>query len=219
MARLVVVEGADQVGKETQSKLLEKALGGRGLRCTRVEVPTKACPRTHRLIYRMLRNGWAKRFTHTFQFVQFLNKLFFQLFHLPALLRANEVVILDRWSLSAIIHGGATGVNATFNRLLCGLLRRPDVTVVFHGSSFRRSTTTDDAYERDSELQARVKQDYYDWAWARPSDHALVTNLGKSVDEVHRDVIRELEVRRIIPGPCPVCHAPPTEPCDPRVHR
>lgn len=197
MAKLVTVEGIDKCGKETQSKLMLQSYLCSGYRTSRVEVPVKDCNKTYRLIYWMLNNGLAKRWPNTFQFIQFMNKLLFQLLFLPKLLNDNDIVILDRWSLSAVIYGDATGVNHNFNMMLFNWLKKPDITVIFHGTSFRRSTTTDDSYEKDTELQKRVAQAYHNWGVKHPRETVLISNSGKSVEEVHKDVILDLVMRNV----------------------
>jgi thymidylate kinase len=196
MAKIVVFEGPDKVGKETQSKLLQQALNASGYRALRVEVPSKLCPRTHRLIYKMLHNGSAKRWPNVFQFVQFLNKWLFQINVLPTLTKYADVVIFDRWSLSAVIYGGATGVNKTLNTFLYNRLRKADVTLVFHGKSYRRNTV-DDVYEKDNDLQARVRQDYYAWAMAHDGDHILVKN-DRKIDDIHKSIMIDLCVQGVL---------------------
>jgi len=195
--KIVVCEGADKTGKETQSKLLQQALTAHGYRAIRVEVPSKACPRTHKLIYKMLHNGWAKRVPNVFQFVQFLNKWLFQVNVLPGLLKNTDVVIFDRWSLSAVVYGGATGVNESLNMWLYRRLKKADVTLVFHGRSFRRSSTVDDSYEKDDALQARVKDAYIEWAVAHADDHILVKN-DRSVSDIHSSIMLDLAASDIL---------------------
>ncbi len=195
MAKIVVFEGPDKVGKETQSKLLLEALQAADYKAVRVEVPTKLCPRTYELIYKMLKDGSAKRWTNTFQFVQFLNKWMFQRRVLPALLRTNDVVIFDRWSLSAIIYGNATGVNPSFNRFLYNRLKKADVTLVFHGKSYRRAKA-DDSYEKDNELQEKVAIAYHTWGVKNHKDHLLVNN-ERDVKDIHRGIIIDLCMRGV----------------------
>lgn len=198
MAKLIVIEGADKVGKETQSKLLQSVLHDSAFPydspATLVEVPTKGL--THRLIYWMLRNGSAKRFPHLFQLTQTLNKLAFQLFNLPKLMKDNHYVVLDRWGLSAIVYGDATGVNKWFNRVLFSLLKKPDVTLIMHGQSFRRSSTVDDSYEKDNELQARVKEHYHDIGTCWPG-YVLIDN-GGTREEVHMRIMDVLKNGEIV---------------------
>lgn len=182
--KVICVEGPDKSGKQTQTNMLYDTLAERN-GVTLVEVPVKGL--THKAIYWMLRNGTAKRFPNFFQFVQFLNKLAFQLTVLPTLKAMSDYVILDRWSLSAIVYGDATGVNKRFNRFLWGLLAKPDITLIMHGPSFNREGQSD-SYEKDSKLQAAVRQGYYDWSQEHPDDHELVNNQGSRL-EVHATIM------------------------------
>lgn len=190
LAKLVAIEGPDKMGKQTQSHMLTHSLRRYGDRVKLVEVPFND-RLTHKLIYFMLRNGQAKKYPNLFQFVQFLNKFIFQWTVLLWLRLTCAAVVLDRWSLSAIVYGDATGVNPTFNRLLYHLLAKPSVTVVLHGPSYKRKTV-DDVYEKDSALQVAVRKGYYDWVQDHPSDHDLIDNQG-TVEEVHERIMSAVE--------------------------
>lgn len=198
MGKLIVIEGADAVGKETQSKLLVNRLRPKGFRAgdfaALVEVPTQGI--THGIIYWALKNGIAKRFPNVFQFVQFMNKFLFQRFELPKLMKSYDYVILDRWSLSSIVYGDATGVNRWFNMHMHSLLVRPDITIVIHGTSFLRNKAND-TYETDSKLQRDVKAGYVDWANNHPEDHMLISNDG-TVEQVHDAIMLTLADEKII---------------------
>lgn len=211
MGKVLVFEGPDASGKGVQTQLAVEAMRRDGARVARIKAPCEQCSRTYRLIYWMLRKGWAGRLPHTFQLVQFINKLVFQLVFLPRLLRDNDVVVSDRWSLSAIVYGDATGVNRTFNRLLMKLVRPADRTIVFTGRTFKRTDAESDTYDKDAELQARVSAGYLAWAQAHPQDHFIIDN-GASIDEVHRTVMD------VISPPCSVCKARFDEHCDAGLH-
>jgi thymidylate kinase len=185
--QLLVVEGHDAAGKATQSKLLARNLQLHGINAVRVEVPCLNRRWSYRLIYWMLRNGWAKRLPNVFQLVQFANKLAFQLWELPKLARDHEVVVLDRWNLSSVVYGLATGTNRWFVMFLYGLLRSADRTLVLSGRSFPRAGA--DTYEADSDLQVRVKQGYLAWAEAHPEDCIVVRN-DRTVADVQQDMLR-----------------------------
>ena len=189
-AKLVAIEGPDKVGKQTQSQMLAHVLGRYGDRTALVEVPFNDRV-TYRLIYWMLKHGQAKRYPNLFQFVQFLNKFVFSWTYLLWLRLTCAYVVLDRWSLSAIVYGDATGVNPTFNRILYWLLTKPTLTVVLHGSSFKRKEA-DDVYEKDTDLQKAVRKGYYDWAQEHPFDHELIDNQGTK-DEVHERIMDAVE--------------------------
>lgn len=191
-SKLIVFEGPDRVGKETQSQLLVTSLTKVGARTVRVEPSKESLSCGCKLIYSMLESGAVKRYPNTFQFIQFLNRVYFQVFKLPDLMSNYDVVILDRWNLSSIAYGDATGVNPMFNRVLYWLLKKPDVTVVLCGSSFK-CKETNDVYEKDIDLQRAVRRSYYSWVQEHPLNHELIDNQGTK-DEVHERILDAIEV-------------------------
>jgi thymidylate kinase len=214
MAKIVVFEGPDKVGKETQSKLLAKALLDAGLRVTRVE-PTKEFAIGKKLIYSMLDSGAAKRHPNAFQLVQFMNRMYFQYVKLPELMIRNDVVLCDRWALSGFIYGHCEGINSRLNGWMYERAHKPDLTLVFSGTSYRRSTG-DDSYEKDTDLQARVKK-MYSRAGIEREGHVLVNNVG-TVEEIHDDIIEILDEEGLLPSECRTCSADWNESCDAGLH-
>jgi thymidylate kinase len=188
MAKLIVIEGPDKVGKETQSKLLTAYLKHNGHRATLVEVPFND-NFTHKAIYWMLRKGIAKSMPNLFQWTQYINKRIFQTYQLPELEADNDFVVLDRWALSAIVYGCAGGANPQWTRELCSRLRKPDLTIVLHGRS--HIDRKDDVYEKDDTLQARVRVLYADHGKHDP-DTVLVSCEGTRVN-VHERVIEQVK--------------------------
>lgn len=217
MGKVIVFEGPDKVGKETQSKLLQANLKREGFNCIRVEPSKEAHPRMKKLIYSMLDSGAAKRWPNLFQFVQFLNKIYFQTFKLPKLLEVYDLVILDRWALSGYVYGGAEGINPILNKWMYNRVRKADLTLVLSGTSYKRSSTTDDSYEKDTDLQAKVKIAYRQVAnWP---GHVLVDN-HDSIDDVQDSILALLENLNIVPSSrCPVCKAGFDEDCEEAYHR
>lgn len=161
-ATFIAIEGPDKVGKQTQSTLLTMNLRADGWKVKLVEVPISDSL-THPVIYWMLRQGHAKGYPRLFQFVQFLNKFLWQLFVVPYLSWKYDFVVLDRWSASAVVYGRATGISEGFLRWTYNRLFRPDRTIVLMGPSHSRKKA-DDSYERDTELQQRVRLEYGIWS-------------------------------------------------------
>lgn len=194
---LIAIEGPDRFGKETQTKLLEQNIT-RGQVTAQfvkhVEVPVKG-RLSYRLIYWMLRNGSAKRYPNMFQLVQFMNKLAFQTFVLPKYTEFYDIVILDRWSLSGLVYGEATDVNATMNRFLHRMLVKPDITLVMCGKPFHRAGTKD-AYETDDVLQSRVARLYMDYG--RTLDRHVLVHNGGGKDDVHERIMCILKHEGIV---------------------
>lgn len=158
-AKTIVVEGPDKCGKQTQTEMLEKHFSNAGKKVKRIEVPINDFI-FYKLIYSMLHSGTALKYPHFFQFVQFLNKILFQMFCLPYLMLTNDVIIFDRWSLSSFVYGLASGCNETFVDVMYSLMFKPDITFIFSGSSYVRTTTVDDSYEKNPALQRNVHELY-----------------------------------------------------------
>ena len=194
-ARFVVFEGADACGKGTQSRLLTDALNASGVKAIRVE-PTKESSKWAReKIYGWLANGKAKDNPLLFQFIQLFNRLYFQLFCLPKLLRSCQVVVADRWALSGWVYGGAERIKPWINDLMYSLARKADLTVVLGGWTYRRREAND-SYEDDLSLQIKVKTAYYKACQAR-ANHAFVDN-GDPIMDVHASIMALLQNKGIV---------------------
>lgn len=187
---MIVFEGPDKVGKQTQSNMLVQYLRSHGYKTALIEVPYDDGI-THRMIYWMLRSGLAKSLPNLFQFIQFLNKLLFQSVVLPPLQKNNDYVVFDRWAASAIVYGDATGTNPRFNRWLYNMLKKPDATIILYGPSYK-ADRVDDSYEKDSQLQRNVREGYLRFASEGEAFAVPVSCVGNK-HVVHDRIIKELE--------------------------
>jgi len=194
MARLIVLEGPDRVGKETQSKLLTAYLRQLGHKATLVEVPVHDSL-TYRAIYWMLHNGTAVQYPNVFQFVQYVNKRTFQEFVLADLMETNDFVILDRWVLSSIVYGMAAGVRIPWIAELSARLKTPDVTIVLHGKA--HVDRHGDAYEKNKLLQEAVRFTYKQWALGHKDECELIDCEAPRM-MVHNQIIAALQKRGVL---------------------
>jgi thymidylate kinase len=192
LAKIICVEGPDQMGKQTQANLLFLDLRSSVLR----EIPFND-HFTYALIYFMLENGFAKRFHNLFQFVQFCNKLLFQTFHLMPMMLMYDFIVLDRWYASSIVYGDATGVNKRFNHMLQKFLIKPDVTFILEGQRYKRPYEKNDSYESDKILQDSVKLGYKLFS-ENINNNALMINNEGTPSEVHHKIICELRRLQMI---------------------
>ena len=188
-AKVICIEGHDRSGKATQSKAVADSLTSKGYKVSKFEIPFND-GLTYWVIYKMLSSNKIKKSPNLFQFFQFLNKLFFQYTALLWAKLTSDYVILDRWKLSAIIYGNASGSNKIFNQILYLLLTSVDYTIVMSGETFKRDEALD-AYESDNDFQIQVKNGYKNWVMNNSVDHALVTNKG-TVEEVTKKIISHL---------------------------
>lgn len=185
---MIAIEGPDRMGKATQAEQLCHFLRRQGNNVWGVEMPYDDHV-TYNLIYKMLGNGFAKRFPTVFQTVQFLNKAMFGLFVLPRLRHNYDFIVTDRWRLSALIYGNEGGVNRMLNRLYYAMLVPADLTIVFCDE--RLNSLSEDVYEADTAFQDRVRRAYRIHAAINFDDHVVVKNTG-TVQQVHNRIVAAL---------------------------
>jgi len=174
MCKMIVVEGPDRVGKATQTELLRQRLSDLGHRVAKVEVPVRTNFAYH-VVYWMLRNGLAKSLPRVFQWFQYLNRKIFQRFVLPDLERRHDYIIMDRWSLSTVVYGAATGVPKDFTLKLYDRLKKPDHTFIILGPAHRHEA--EDVYESDAKLQCDVRVGYSTWAMFNDDVASVLSSL------------------------------------------
>lgn len=183
--KLIAIEGADQLGKTTQTELLGEELCVRKWKATTEKVPyddglTKA------RIYEMLFDGTATQFPIVFQTLQGVNRRHFQLSYLPTLASHYDVIVLDRWSLSTRVYGTASGVpEETTNVILEGLVP-PDLTLVLDGEAF--PWEGHDAYEGDRTFQERVRRGYQEYCTRWPDSYVKI-DANRSRQAVQDDLL------------------------------
>ncbi len=194
MSKIIVIEGPDRCGKATQAKLLRERLASFGIMSTIVEVPVRSVV-TYRIIYWMLQNGLVKKFPKLFQVLQFLNRKIFQLLDLPGLEKQYDAIIFDRWSLSTIVYGGASGVSQDFTVKLSKHLRQPDHTFILLGMSFPHEA--EDVYEADKNLQEDVRIRYSLWAANHPNDTTVI-NCQQNKKKISMQIYEVLKSKKII---------------------
>lgn len=194
MSKMIVIEGPDRVGKATQAELLRQKLAELGYRAAKVEVPIRTNFAYH-VVYWMLRNGLAKSLPRVFQSFQFLNRRIFQGRDLPEMERYYDYVIMDRWSLSTVVYGAATGVSKRFTEKLYDRLRRPDHTFIILGPSHRHEA--EDVYESDTKLQQDVRVGYSTWAALNEGVSTVLSSLDDR-EKTSREIISILSRRGLL---------------------
>lgn len=188
-AKTFAVEGPDRVGKQTQTTMLVKRLQDEGNKVKLVEVPFNDQV-SYRLIYWMLKNGLAKSLPNVFQFTQFLNKFFFQIFVLPFYLMFYDFVVFDRWALSAVVYGNVGGANTEMVGFLDKFLFEPAGMVVLTGKSHIQGD--EDVYERDTSFQATVRE-YYSIV-AGEQNACSKVNANQTREKVHSEILHYFDL-------------------------
>lgn len=184
--RLIVIEGPDKVGKETQSKMLAKALAQHML-VEREEIPYND-GNTHTKIYDMLKTGEAVKYPVAFQTFQGANRMFWQRERMKGVTYKNDVLILDRWNISAWVYGRASGISDDTLECILREIVEPDIVFIFDGQPFHTPDREDDTYEKNNAFMAKVREQYQRWSEENP-EIAVKIDASRPPEVVHKELL------------------------------
>jgi dTMP kinase len=157
---LIVFEGLDQSGKETQSRTLRARLEMDGHRVRMLSFPEYDTPIGREL--RQALDGARDYAPDVMQLLYVANRLEFRA-RLELWLGAGDTVICDRYCASTVAYGEAQGLDPAWLAEIQRYLPVPAVTVLLDiapETAVGRKATGRDRYERDLELLARVRDSY-----------------------------------------------------------
>jgi len=187
---LVVFEGLDQSGKQTQAERLRDRLEAAGRTVRLLSFPSYE---THigAEIGRALK-GERDYAADTMQLLYVANRFEWKP-EIERELAKGTVVVCDRYLASSVAYGEAFGLDGAWLSEIQRYLPQPDLTVLLDIEpqvSASRKTADRDKYERDLALLARVRESYLRQA---SSPGWLRLDAGRDRDSVADDVHRALE--------------------------
>lgn len=157
---LVVFEGLDQSGKQTQAESLRDWLVSKRRRVRLLSFPTYETP-IGAEIGRAL-HGERDYGADVMQLLYVANRFEWKP-EIERELAAGTVLVCDRYLASSIAYGEAQGLNPRWLSDIQAPLPQPDLTVLLDMSpdvSLARKRTDRDKYERDLQLLGRVRVSY-----------------------------------------------------------
>jgi len=157
---IIVIEGIDQAGKSTQSRLLSNALRRKKINSKILSFPDyttsigkqidqylhgkiNLIPQTIHCL--LAANRWEK-----FLQIQKLNK-------------KNSILIMNRYYQSNLVYGLTNGLPITWLENLDKGLPKPDLVIVLDlptNESFVRKKTNRDKFEKNKEFEKKVTMNY-----------------------------------------------------------
>ncbi|HEX4565038.1 MAG TPA: dTMP kinase [Vicinamibacterales bacterium] len=157
---LIVFEGLDQSGKQTQAELLKQEVERRSRTAVLLDFPSYE---THigREIGAALQ-GERDYGPDVMQLLYVANR-YEKKPQIETLLGAGAVVICDRYLASTIAYGEAHGLDAAWLGEIQRHLPPPDLTILLDiapETAAGRKTTNRDRFERDLEMLSRVRESY-----------------------------------------------------------
>ena len=159
--RLVVFEGLDQSGKQTQAERLRDRLVAAGRTVRLLSFPSYDTP-IGAEIGRALK-GERDYAADTMQLLYVANRFEWKP-EMERELAKGTVVLCDRYLASSVAYGEAFGLDGAWLAEIQRYLPQPDLTVLLDIEpqvSASRKTADRDKYERDLSLLARVRASYH----------------------------------------------------------
>lgn len=190
-ARIVAIEGIDQAGKKTQSRLLAKHLGQKGLRAK-----TLSFPDYNSWSGQIIKNYLEGNRSFQFQALCMLYSLnrWEHLHLLTKLIESNHFLVANRYTPSGLAYGVAGGLDLSWLRNLDNGLPEPDDVLVIDvpvTASFARKTEGRDVHEVDTRYLATVRRTYR--KLSNKFGWKVIRGTGAAGD-VHRRIIAALEL-------------------------
>ena len=217
--KIIVVEGTDCSGKETQSKLLEKRLNSIGKKCVRFDFPNYESP-TGRIIGgaylgrpeigpSFFKEGAVNVDPHVVCLYYAADRKY-EMPEIEKYLNDDYYVILDRYTTSNLAHQGSKihDKDERFNMYqwidkleywLLGL-PKPDKTIFLHVPlentlELRKNRKSIDEHEKSPEYLKRAEESYlelselYNW----DKIECIRNNKLRSVEDINDEIMKIIE--------------------------
>ena len=195
---IIAIEGSDQAGKLTQSRLLERALKRSKIRTRLFHFPDYSTPIGAEI--RRYLDG-KRRFTpQAIHCLLAANRWE----RLPEITRAaekNSVLIMNRYYHSNIAYGMANGLKESWLEGLDRGLPGPNLVIlldVTKGESFQRQRSKRDKFERNGTFLSRVSKAYL--AMARKKRWKVI-DASRPRSEIHDEIMGALGKKLGLLGP------------------
>jgi len=183
--QIIALEGIDQSGKRTQTRLLANDFKSKGAKVSTISFPIYGSP-SGRLIQRFL-EGKQKYPSTALHVLYSLNRWENQEL-IASLTEKSDFVIADRYYPSNLAYGVSRGLSLGWLQGLDRGLPRASLVIVLDVpvlSSFGRKSSGRDVHERDKKLLLRVGLTYR--RLAKKLDWKLV-DANRPVEKVHEAV-------------------------------
>ena len=157
---LIVFEGLDQSGKQTQAEALRDLVVGRGRACRLLSFPDYETAIGTEISKAL--HGERDYAADTLQLLYIANR-YEKRAEIEEALAAGTVVVCDRYMASSIAYGEAQGLDPAWLTDAQKFLPQPDLTIVLDiapETAVERKASNRDKYERDLALLSRVRESY-----------------------------------------------------------
>jgi len=187
---LIVIEGSDKAGKATQTQLLADRLAKEGFSVKTMTFPdysTKIGDEIKAFLHS--KRDYPIEVRHMLLSAnRWENKA-----AIEAMLKANKIVILNRYYQSNLVYGLASGLKLEWLQSLDAGLPKEDLVIVLDVSpevSIKRMQREGDIFEMNDDIVNNVSRLYrelahkYNW---------ILINGDRSKEDVHKEILKLVE--------------------------
>jgi dTMP kinase len=184
--KIIVIEGTDKAGKETQSKLLMNALKLSGKICIMMDFPDYTTP-----VGKEIRSFLGGRRSYAIEVKHMLLSAnrWEKKKDIESTIERGTIIIMNRYYQSNLVYGVSHGLNLNWLLNLDRGLPREDVVIVLEVSpdiSYRRVPKDRDTFETDQKLLTEVNKNYR--KLAKRFNWRLIDG-EKFSEEVHNEIM------------------------------
>lgn len=186
---IIVIEGADQAGKKTQSKLLAAALRKNKIKTKVFSFPDYSTP-LGKEIFKFL-HGKRKFPPQVIHCLLAANR-WEKLSDIQKAQQQNSVLIMNRYYQSNLVYGVANGLSLKWLKGLDEGLPKADLVIILDISqkeSFLRKKAGRDKFEKNTEYLKKITQTYK--KLARKFNWKII-DASMPISQVHQQIIEEL---------------------------
>lgn len=182
---IIALEGIDQSGKRTQTRLLANKLKRRGARASAISFPIYGSPSGKQI--RSFLEGKQEYPPTALHMLYSLNRWENQEL-ITRLIETRDFVIADRYSPSNLAYGISRGLSREWLEGLDRGLPRPSLVIVLDvpvPASFARKSKGRDIHERNRQLLLKVRRTYR--RLSKDLDWKMV-DATRPIEEVHKTI-------------------------------
>ena len=184
---IIVIEGGDQAGKLTQSKLLEKALKKRKLKTKLFHFPDYQTPIGKEI--RQYLDGKRKFPPQAIHCLLSANR-WEKLHQIKAAQEKNSVLIMNRYYHSNLVYGIANGLKQKWLDSLDAGLPKADLVIlldVTQKESFSRQKKNRDKFEKNEQFLTKISKLYRTTAKKK---RWKIIDASQPKQQVHEEIMK-----------------------------
>ena len=184
---IIVIEGGDQAGKLTQSKMLERALKKRKLKTKLFHFPDYQTPIGKEI--RQYLDGKRKFPPQVIHCLLSANR-WEKLDQIKAAQEKNSVLIMNRYYHSNLVYGIANGLKQKWLESLDAGLPKADIVIlldVTQKESFSRQKKNRDKFEKNEQFLRKISKLYQNTAKKK---RWKIIDASKPKKQVHEEIMK-----------------------------